>query len=160
MEFLHISAIKSLNDLHTSDQGIQLIKKFEGYRDRSYFCTSNHRTIGYGHKIKENEVVDEPLTKELGEALLQEDIEQAEDCIRKYVKVHLMQSQYDALVSFIFNIGEGNFKSSTLLKKLNEGDFEGAYNEFPRWIFSNKKKITGLLRRREAEREVFKRTDT
>jgi len=80
---------------------------------------------------------------------------EAEDAVNRLVKVELTQNQFDMLVSFVFNVGEGQFKRSTLLRLLNQGDYEGAANELPKWKFDNGKMIQGLLNRRLEEQKIF-----
>lgn len=87
--------------------------------------------------------------------LLQADTQVAQDTIRKAVKVPISQDQYDSLVSFVFNVGTGAFKSSTLLRKLNAGDCRGAASEFPKWDMAGGKHVPGLLRRRQDEASHF-----
>jgi lysozyme len=75
--------------------------------------------------------------------------------VSKLVKVPLSQNQFDALVSFEYNVGYGNFSKSTLLRKLNLKDYIGASKEFDKWVYANKKKLTGLVKRRKSEKELF-----
>lgn len=111
-------------------------------------------TIGWGHTGPE---VHEGLTITLDQAekLLAQDLFTAESAIRQYVKVELNQNQFDALVSFAFNLGSGNLASSTLLKKLNAGDYAGAKQEFQRWNKAQGKVLDGLTRRRKMEADTF-----
>ena len=88
--------------------------------------------------------------------LLGQDTKARRKTIKKYVKVPLTQSEYDAYVSFIYNVGAGNFASSTLLNKLNAGDYEGACNELRRWVFSSNVKYQGLVNRRDMENLICK----
>ncbi|HII4328457.1 TPA: lysozyme [Enterobacter cloacae] len=136
-----------------SKSGLQLIKDFEGCRLRAYQCSANVWTIGYGHTHKVHP--GDCITQEEAEQLLAKDIKLFEGVVNRLVKVSLTQNQFDALVSFVFNLGEGNLSSSTLLKHLNSGDYLSAANELPRWVNAGGKKIPGLVRRRNAERLVF-----
>jgi len=88
---------------------------------------------------------------------LAEDVREAEDAINDLCKVSLTQNQFDALVSFVFNVGVGAFKSSTLLRKLNAGDYDGAAGQFPRWNKDNGREIAGLTKRRHLEQSVFQK---
>lgn len=134
------------------------IKEHEALRLKAYLPTPHDVwTIGYGHTktAKEGMVI----TEKEAMRLLREDLDWVEDVIEKLVKVRLSQMQYDALASFIFNLGEYNFRSSTLLRKLNAYDYVGAAKEFPRW---NKQRqggklvvLRGLTRRREEEMNLF-----
>ena len=133
--------------------GIALIKEFEGLRLEAYKCPAGVWTIGYGttRNIKEGM----RITEFGAEYLLREDLNWVEDTILLSVKVPLTQTQYDALCSFIYNVGGGAFRASTMLRLLNNGDYEGAKGQFARWNKSDGKVLAGLVRRREAEAELF-----
>lgn len=133
-----------------------LIREFEGFASKPYVCPGKKLTIGYGHVIKKGEVLDH-ITKRQGYELLIKDVEVFEAHIRKTVKVDITQHMFDALVSFTFNLGGANFNKSTLRKKLNQGNYKGAQEEFSKWIYARKKILPGLVRRREAEAELFGR---
>jgi len=137
-----------------SQEGLDLIKHAEGFSGKSYRCPAGKRTIGYGHLIKEGESY-KSLTRENAEQLLKKDVNIAEDAINRYVKVPLTQSQYDALCSFVYNVGEGNFEESTLLRKLNSEDYKSASREFGKWVYADKKKSKGLESRRKREKFFF-----
>lgn len=132
----------------------QLIKDSEGLELKAYLCPAGVWTIGYGDTgpdVKEGLVI----TKEEAERRLEARLRGFEKGVNALVAVPLSQHQYDALISLVYNIGLGNFKTSTLLRKLNAGDYEGAADEFPRWNKSKGKVLTGLVKRREAERKLF-----
>jgi len=133
--------------------GLELIKKFEGCKLKSYLCPAGVPTIGYGHTYGVK--LDRTISVEEAEVLLDHDYQEAEDDVLEVVTVPLTDNQLGALTSFVFNLGKGNFGSSTLLKKINKGDFTGAANEFDRWIFSKGVKLNGLIARRAAEKELF-----
>lgn len=139
--------------MHISDNGINLIKRFEGFRDKAYKCPAGVWTIGYGHTygVKPTDIINKAEATEL----LIKDVFNCEGVINHFVKKTLNQGQYDALCSFIFNVGSGNFQRSSLLRKLNQADYEGAANEFQKWVYSKGKKLPGLVKRRTAERELF-----
>lgn len=139
--------------MRISEKGINLIKRFEGLRLEAYLDSVDIPTIGYGHTrgIK----LGQTITQEQADAFLEEDIHEFELAIQRLVHVNLTQNQFDALVSFTFNLGIGSLKQSTLLKKLNAGDITGAANEFNRWVYAGGKKLTGLVKRRSAERLMF-----
>jgi lysozyme len=140
--------------MQTSDVGKKLIKSFEELRLTAYRDLVGVLTIGWGHTGPD--VFDNmTITEEDAENLLEHDLYRAEKAIQDKVFVTLNQNQYDALVSFIFNVGVGNFESSTLLKLLDTNDFIGAANQFLRWDHAGGKEIAGLLRRRQAERQLF-----
>ena len=148
----------------TSDQGINLIKKFEGLHKigddgkvLAYRCPANVLTIGYGHTkgVKRNM----KITKAEAEALLREDLRTYEAEVKRLVNVPLTQYQFDALVSFVFNLGAANFASSTLLKRLNTGNYEAVPAQFMRWnkarVNGKLQPLKGLTRRRSAEAALF-----
>lgn len=132
----------------------EIIKEHEGLRLEAYLCPAGVWTIGYGHTGSDvwPGLV---ITKEWAEWLLEEDLKRFEANVSGYVKVDLTQDQFDALVSFTYNVGAEAFKNSTLLKKLNAEDYEGAANEFPRWNKSKGKVLGGLVKRRNEERKLF-----
>lgn len=135
-------------------EGIELIKHFEGLSLKPYHCSGNAYTIGYGHVIQPFEEFVE-ITEEKAEELLQGDIMAAEAVVDELVDAPLTSNQFAALVSFVFNLGAGNFKSSTLLRKLNENKYLEIPQEFIRWIYTGKIPMKGLLRRRLAEALLF-----
>jgi GH24 family phage-related lysozyme (muramidase) len=139
-----------------SQNGVNLIKSFEGLVLRAYkpLETEQYWTIGYGH-YGEDVNEGEKITKIGAEKLLKKDLERYEEYVSDYVTVKLNQNQFDALVSFCYNLGGGALKNSTLLKKLNKGDYIGASNEFGKWVNAGGKRLNGLVRRREQEKELF-----
>jgi len=143
-----------MTDMKTSKKGIELIKKFEGLRLSAYYCPAHKLTIGYGHT---GEDVREgmKITVEEAERILKKDCERFEKGVNEMVHVSLEQHQFDALISFSFNLGLGYLESSTLLKKINVGDNAGALTEFLKWNKANGRVLEGLVRRREAEQELF-----
>lgn len=145
--------------MKTSNNGINLIKQFEGCILSAYKCPAGVWTIGYGHT--KDVKLGMKITSSQATELLKDDLKTYESYVNKYVKVKLNQNQFDALVSFTFNCGGGALKSSTLLKKLNKGDYTGAANELLRWNKANGKVLAGLTRRRKAEKALFlKQSDT
>lgn len=140
--------------MQTSQKGIDLVKKFEGTVLKVYKDAVGKDTIGIGHLIKSGEHFT-TLTQQQAEDLLAKDLKQFEVGVTTAVKVALTQNQFDALVSFSFNLGLGNLNSSTLLKKLNAGDYQGAADEFPKWNRASGRVLQGLTNRRIAERELF-----
>lgn len=138
--------------------GLALIKHFEELRLKSYICPAGKWTIGWGH-TGDDVTKGRTITEAEAELLLQSDLSWAEDDINSLVKVPLSQNQFDALVCLDFNIGTGNFESSTLLKKLNQRDYFEARMQFSRWVYANKVKLKGLERRRLAEANLFNTKD-
>lgn len=147
-------ASQGLSGTPTGVKNVELIKESEGLRLKAYLPTPNDvYTIGYGHtKTAEKEMV---ITKEGAEALLLHDLAWVETAIDTYVQVPLNQNQYDALASFIYNVGGTAFRKSTLLRKLNKKDYNGAANEFPRWNKQKGKVLRGLTKRRQLEKDLF-----
>lgn len=139
--------------MKTSSVGVELIKKWEGVRLKSYQDSVGVWTIGYGH-TKTTKPHQEITLKQAHE-LLEQDIRQHEVYVNKYVKVDITQNQYDALSSFVFNLGGGALQKSTLLKKLNQRDYKGAGSEFLRWTKAGGKELKGLVNRRKEESEMF-----
>lgn len=137
-----------------SSKGLDLIKEFEGFRAVPYKDAVGLPTIGYGHLIKKGEVFGAISSVE-ATAILSRDVEDAENSVNKMVNVPINQHQFDALVSFTYNLGGHSLLSSTLLKKLNLKDFEGAAEEFLKWDHAGGKQLPGLTRRRKAEKELF-----
>lgn len=140
--------------MRTSESGIELIKKYEGCKLEAYRCPAGVLTIGYGSTKDVSE--GDCITQDEAERRLESDIKyKAEVFVDNFVSVKLNQNQYDALVSFTFNLGGGNLQKSTLLKKLNSGDYNGAAKEFTRWVYANGKKLNGLVKRRKDEKKLF-----
>lgn len=139
-----------------TDQGLSLIKEFEGFSTTAYACPAGYMTIGYGHLIREGENFSSTeISRDDGEILLRDDVGQAERSVLRLINVPLSDGQFDALVSFTFNLGSGALQRSTLRRKLNRDDYGGAAEELPRWVYSGGKKLAGLIRRRNAERVFF-----
>ena len=142
-----------------SEQGVNLIKSFEGFSSVPYNDGVGVMTIGYGHALRKNDKHLNKVTEEQAVEILKEDVSIAVKHVNNLVKVDITQNQFDALVSFAFNVGVGNLKNSTLLKKLNQGDYIGAADEFLRWnkgrVNGVMKEMKGLTRRRVAERALF-----
>lgn len=141
--------------MKTSQKGLDLIKGFEKFSPYRYICPAGKPTIGYGHVIQPGEEFPEVLTLSDAEALLAKDLERFERKVHGLVTVPLTVGQADALVAFAFNVGAGAFRGSTLLKKLNASDYDGAAAEFLKWDHCNGKVLAGLTRRRKAERDLF-----
>ena len=141
------------NKMQISEEGLSIIKKFEGCELESYLCPAGVWTIGYGHTkgVKEGD----KINKEEAEYLLQEEMIEYESYINDLVEVPLQQHMFDALVSWVYNLGSGNLQSSTLLRVLNEGKYDEVPAQIRRWNKSNGQVLEGLVRRREAEAVMF-----
>lgn len=150
-----------------SDRGIALIKECEGFKAVPYNCPAGHSTIGYGTLLHRGpvDIVGNELDKQYKNGISRD---QAEELLRvhvsveiepelnRVVKVALSQNQFDALCDFCYNLGVGALKSSTLLKKLNEGQYAAIPLELERWIYSNGKVLEGLKIRRRKEITLWK----
>lgn len=145
--------------MKSSINAINLIKQSESFKSKPYLCPAGVPTIGYGSTVYENGVhvalMDEPITEKRAEQLLFNQLIHYENAVNRYVKTKLNQNQFDSIVDFTYNVGIGNLQKSTLLRKINAGDFEGASKEFSKWVYANGRKLNGLVKRREAERELF-----
>lgn len=145
--------------MKTSDKGLALIKQFEGFSARPYLCPAGVPTIGYGATYypdgRRVTMQDRPVTEADASAMLRSMLASYEAGIARYVQVPLTQGQYDALVSFAYNLGLSALKSSTLLRLVNARDWQGAAAQFGRWNRAGGKVLPGLTRRREAERVMF-----
>ena len=152
------TSIQDKQKYSLSDNGMKLLEQFEGLRLEAYLDSANIYTIGFGsirypngNKVK----LGDKITKAQAKEYKLHDLKEFESTVNTSVKVPLTQNQYDALVSLSYNIGSGAFKNSTLLKKLNSGDYKGAAEQFLLWNKVNSKKVQGLVNRREAERNLF-----
>lgn len=142
-------AAERLSEVH----GLGLIKEFEGLRLKAYLCSAKVWTIGYGHTkgVKQGDT----CTQAEADAFLVADVKWVLTAVERCVQVPLTQGQRAAMNSFVFNCGATALRTSTLLRKLNAGDYKGAADEFPRWNKAGGNVIKGLVRRRAAERKVF-----
>ena len=144
--------------MQTSDKGIALIKEFEGCKLTAYQDSVGVWTIGYGWtQPVDGKPIRAGMTikQETAERLLKTGMVSYESDVSRLVKVGLTLGQFDALVSFTYTLGARSLSTSTLLRKLNAGDYAGAADEFLRWNKAGGKVLNGLTRRREAERALF-----
>lgn len=139
--------------MKTSQHGIDLICAHEGLRTKAYYDTGGVPTIGWGHT--KGVKISDRCTREQAVAWLREDLGEAENTLKTLVRVPLNQNQFDALVSFVFNIGFRQFENSQMLRLLNIYDYAGAAAQFPRWRYDNKMEVAGLVARRADERHLF-----
>lgn len=143
-----------------SDKGVNLIKEFEGFMSKPYLCPAKIPTIGYGatfypdgKKVTMNDVA---ITEEKGVELLKSMLVKFEQYVDSYCVDTINQGQFDALVSFCYNLGPSNLKSSTLLKKVNTNPNDPTIEaEFMKWTKAGGKTLKGLVRRREAEVKLY-----
>lgn len=140
-----------------SAHGIQVLKQHEGLRLDAYLDVAGVWTIGFGHT--RNVAPDDVITVSQAVEFLRNDLRHAEDCVKRNVAVALNQFQFDALCSFVFNVGCGAFRGSTLLRLLNRGQYEAAAEQFERWNRAGGKVWAGLVARRNDEREMFLKTE-
>jgi len=135
------------------NKGLEMIKHFEGLELNAYKCAAGVWTIGYGHTkgVQEGMVISEETANEM----LVEELNEYENYINTLVTVELNQNQFDAMVSWVYNLGGGNLKASTLLKVLNSGNYSGVPEQIMRWNKAGGKVLEGLTRRRQAEADLF-----
>jgi len=143
--------------MNYSKNGLHLTENFEGLRLTAYPDPATHGdpwTIGYGHTGAEVHQ-GMTITQEQAEEFLMQDVQKAVQTVNSKVHTDLTQNEFDALVDFVFNVGAGNFAGSTLLRKINAGDMEGAALEFEKWTHADGKVMAGLIKRRHAEAVLF-----
>lgn len=153
--------------MNPSARAYEIIKDFEHFEPKPYLCPAHVWTIGWGHTQGVTKDTP-PVTQDEAQRLLEWDVAWVLDVIRRHVTMPLTQGQLDALTSFVFNVGPGvpgekdgfvwlkNGNHSTLLRKINAGDFDGAVNEFDKWVRSRGQVLMGLVKRRLIEKSVFK----
>ncbi|CAG8559798.1 9967_t:CDS:2 [Dentiscutata heterogama] len=147
------------NNGKINDDGLNIIKEFEGFKPNFYNDPAGIRSIGYGHNCKADpnkcNNIHPPITTAQGEDLLRSDVAPKEDCVKKLTPANIDSNKFSALVSFAYNLGCPYLGSSSLLKKLNAGDIKGAANEFALYNKGGGRVLPGLVRRRKAERDLF-----
>lgn len=138
--------------MKTSEKGKAIIKQYEGFRAKPYLCPAKVPTIGYGatyyldgRKVK---LTDPAISEAQADKLLDKMLEKYEQAVERYAQVPLNQNQFDALVSFCYNVGAENLRTSTLLKKLNAKDYAGAGEQFLKWNRGGGRVLQGLVNRR------------
>ena len=139
--------------MRTSEAGVNLIKSFEGCRTVAYQDAVGVWTIGYGHTIDVKEGM--TITQHQCDVMLEVDIETYENYVNEQVNVSLTQNQFDALVSWVYNLGPTNLRNSTMLKVLNAGKYDEVPYQMKRWNRAGGQVLKGLVIRREAEAELF-----
>jgi lysozyme len=145
--------------MKASSKCIELIKKFEGFESKPYLCPAKVWTIGYGSTRYEDGTAvkgtDAPIDEARAIQIMRSTLKSYEEAVTRYVTTNINQNQFDALVSFAYNLGNKALLNSTLLKRINEGNFLAANNQFMRWVYADGVKLQGLVKRREAERVLF-----
>ena len=139
--------------MNISQEGLSLIKKFEGCELKAYRCPANVLTIGYG--ITKNVTENMEISQEEADEMLNEEITEYEEYVNNMVKVPLEQNQFDSLCAWVYNLGPTNLEKSTLLKLLNAGDYHLIPSQIRRWNKAGGETLKGLIRRREAESLLF-----
>lgn len=148
---------------HITDKGLALIKHYEGFSAAIYLCAAGYPTVGYGHVVKPDERAHfaTGITDDEGEQLLRRDVQIAEAAVLRLIRVPLTDGQFDALVSFTFNLGAGALQRSTLRRHINNKNHFNVSQEFAKWVWSGNQKLLGLARRRHAESMLYmSRTQT
>lgn len=140
---------------HITQDGIDLIKRFEGFSATVYICPAGYPTIGYGHLVREAERYEQGITEAEAEDLLRRDVHEAESAVLRLIDVPLTDGQFDALVSFTFNLGAGALQRSTLRRKVNRQAHSEVPEQFMRWAWAGGRKLDGLIRRRECEALIY-----
>ncbi|MGD0627702.1 MAG: lysozyme [Terracidiphilus sp.] len=141
--------------MQLSAAGLDLIKRSEGLRGRTYLDVAGVPTIGYGHRLLVHESFPDGISEEQAAEMLAQDVRQAKQAVERLVKVALAQGQFDALTDFCFNLGAGRLASSTVLKTLNGGNYAAAREQLLRWDQAGGEVIAGLKKRREAEYQLW-----
>ena len=137
--------------MELSAAGLALLKSSEGFRAQTYRDVNGYATIGYGHRLLQDDAFPNGIDEAMGEHILLSDVDEAEEAVERLVKVALTQGQFDALVDFTFNLGAGRLASSTLLKILNHGTYADAGAQLLRWDIAGGEENAGLKARRLAE---------
>lgn len=141
--------------MQVSNNGLELIKRSEGFRGQVYLDVAGFPTIGYGHLLKPGESFSNGITEQQVAAILASDVQEAEQAVGRLVKVALTQGQFDALVDFCFNLGAGRLAGSTLLRELNAGNHDAAAQQLLAWDHAAGVVNAGLKARREAELQLW-----
>lgn len=143
---------------HITQEGLDLIKRFEGFSPTIYICPAGYPTIGYGHVVRgdERDRFADGIDEEEASDLLQRDVRWAERGVLRLIDVPLSDGQFDALVSFTFNLGTGALQRSTLRRKVNREEHAQVPREFMRWVWAGGKRLNGLERRRRAEVKAYR----
>lgn len=141
--------------MELSREGLELIKKSEGFRSHLYDDVAGFQTIGYGHKVNPGESFAAGIGEDKAVELLLADVRQAERAVSRLVRAVLTQGQFDALVDFCFNMGAGRLANSTLLRQLNAGRADDAGEQLLYWVYAGGVKNEGLKSRRQAEFELW-----
>lgn len=142
---------------HVTEEGLSLIKRFEGFSPTIYICPAGYPSIGYGHVVlaHEQDQFATGITQAEATELLRKDVRIAERAVLRLITVPLTDGQFDALVSFTFNLGAAALQRSSLRRKVNRGEHEGVPAELMKWVWAAGKRMPGLVRRRRSEALVY-----
>ena len=140
---------------HISPKGLLMIQQFEGFSPKLYACPAGYLTIGYGHVVQSDETFVRSIDKLQAYELLRTDVQTAEKAVLRLISVPLTNGQFDALVSFVFNLGAGALQRSTLRRKVNRQEHADVPAEFQRWVYVGYKKSKGLIKRRLIEASAY-----
>ena len=135
--------------------GLDLIKKYEGFSATVYVCPAGYPTVGYGHVVRPNEDYSSPVSEAEAELLLRKDAQTAQNAVLRLITVSLTDGQFDALVSFTYNLGGGALQRSTLRSKVNREEHDDVPAEFMKWVWAGGRKLPGLIKRRRAEALLY-----
>ena len=139
---------------HITQDGLDMIKRFEGFSPAVYICPAGYPTIGYGHVIQRGEDLD-TITEEQAEELLSLDVKVAERAVLRLINVPISDGQFDALVSFTYNLGAGALQRSTLRRKVNREAHDEVPWQLMRWVWAGGRKLRGLKLRRKVEATLY-----
>lgn len=142
---------------HITDIGLNLIKRFEGFSPSVYICPAGYRTIGYGHLVRPDERArfSNGVSEVWAAELLQQDVRSAEAAVLRLITVPLTDGQFDALVSFTYNLGSGALQRSTLRRSVNRSQHADVPVQLCRWIWAAGQRSQGLIKRRRAEAQRY-----
>ena len=140
---------------HLTPTGINFIKQFEGFSSSVYVCPAGFATIGYGHLVCADEDFSDGVTTVTAKILLRQDVTKAEQAVLRLIHVPLSNGQFDALVSFTYNLGQGALQRSTLRRKVNRKEHHAVAAELMRWVWAGGRKLPGLIKRRAAEARLY-----
>lgn len=138
-----------------SNAGAKFIHKWEGFRAQAYRDVGGVWTIGYGH-TGTDVYAGKTITREEADKLFRNDVARAENAVRKYITVPLAQHQFDALVSFTYNLGAGALQRSTLRRKINDGEYSAVPSELMKWVYVGRQRVQGLINRRTDEGKLWR----
>jgi lysozyme len=140
---------------HITKEGLDLICRFEGFSATPYLCPAGYLTVGYGHVVKNPDTFRHGISEQEALTILASDVQTAEHGVLRLISVPLTDGQFDALVSFTFNLGAGALQRSTLRRKINREEHADAPAEFMKWVWAGGKRLKGLVKRRVAEILVY-----